>query len=272
MFIDDESDEKVDLTDLCGQLLHILDEVRKDISKSNFLDQIQKQYLLGHFTLNKAHVYAGLQSYDALDLFSTSIKQNLDSYSTYVSSQPLFELLEICDLPFQKLHESAFHMSTTANVLEEREYQMQAYHYCIDALMIEELGPEKWNKFMDYSSEVIVSATIFLDIPTEDKKLYLLELLDKIHNHFSEIVLSDMTLEEAISKAGYRPARLYDHMFRVYRACGYQELSWEIEVAVSKAPLDKDWREMFDWRNENRFELFINDLDEIQTLIENDRN
>ena len=260
-FIEDESDEKIDLSELCGQLLHILDAVRKDISKSNFLDQMQKRYLLNHFTLNKAHIYAGLQSRDALDLFNSSLKQMLDNYSTFISSESLFELLEVCDMPFQKLHESAFFMSTTANVLEERKYQKQAYRYCIDALMIEELGPEKWNKFMDYSSEVIVSATIFLDIPVEEKKTYLLDLLDKIHNHFSEIVLSDMTLEEAIIQAGYRPARLYDHMFRVYSACGNLKLAQEIEAAVSNAPLDKDWREMFDWRDDNRFEMFVTELD-----------
>lgn len=262
-FIDDESDEKVDLSELCGQLLHILDAVKKDISKTNLLDQTQKKYLINHFTLNKADIYAGFQSHEALDLFNTSLKQMLDNYSTFISSKPLFELLEVCDLPFKILHDSAFFMSTTANVLEEREYQMQAYLYCVDALIIEELGPEKWNKFMDYGSQILVSASVFLDISQEEKRNFLLEVSDKIHKHFSEIILSDQTLEEAISKAGYRPARLYDHMFRIYYTCGNQELAQKIEVAVCNAPLDKDWREMYDWRSEDIFEMFVSELDEL---------
>lgn len=261
-FIDDKCDEKVDLSDLCGQLLHILDAVIKDISKSNLLDQTQKKYLINHFKLNKAYIYARLQFYEALDLFNTSLKQMLDNYLAFISSKPLFELLEVCDLPFTIVHDSAFFMSTTANVLEEREYQIQAYRYCLDALIIEDLGLEKWNKFMDYGSEILLSASIFLDIPQEDKRNFLLEISEKIHKHFSEIVLSDQTLEEAISNAGYRPARLYDHMFRIYYACGNQELAQKIEVAVCNAPLDKDWREMYDWRSEDMFEMFVSKLDE----------
>lgn len=268
--LDDESDEKVDLSESFIQLMHILDAVRKDISKSNLLDQTQKKYLISHFTLNKADTYAVIQDYKALDLFNTSLKQMLDNYSTFISSKPLFELLEVCDVPFKVLHDEAFFMSTTANVLEEREYQMQAYRYCVDALIIEELGIEKWNKFMDYGTQILLSASIFLDISQNEKRNFLLEISDNIHKHFSEIVLSDKTLGEAISEAGYRPTRLYDHMFRIYYACGNKELAQKIEVAVSDAPLNKDWREMYDWRSDDMFEMFINELDKLNNTRESE--
>ena len=243
-----------------AQLSFITNETIKLVSTSSLLSQLQREYLRLHFTVLKADMYTTNDDEKALVLYEDSLKTLINRYEEYASDQGLADLLDSCEIRFLSPHEIAFSLGTSANVLEHREVQKKAYLFCVEALKIEELGYEKWNKFMDYGAELLFSAVYFLDIPMDEKRAYLLTLTDNIHNHFSQHILANKTLDEAIAQAGYRPTRLYDHIYRIYAACGRADEAQAIKDAVSNAPIGMDWREMFDWQEHERFANFNDEL------------
>lgn len=243
-----------------AQLSFITNETIKLVSTSSLLSQLQREYLRLHFCVLKADMYTTNDDEKALALYEGSFEMLLNRCEDYANDQGLTDLLDSCEIRYLSPHEIAFSLGTSANTLEQREVQKKAYLLCIEALKVEELGYEKWNKFMDYGAEILYSAVYFLDIPQDEKRTYLLTLTDSIHTHFSHHILADKTLDEAIAQAGYRPTRLYDHIYRIYAACGRVEEAQVIKNAVNNAPTDMDWRGMFDWQEHERFDGFNDEL------------
>jgi hypothetical protein len=245
---------------LYEQLSFITNETIKLVSTSSLLSQLQREYLCLHFYVLTADMYTASNDEKALVLYEDCLESLLKRYQEYAQDKDLTDLLDTCEVRYLSPHEIAFSMGTSANMLEQRDAQKKAYLFCIEALKVEELGYEKWNMFMDYGAEILFSAVYFLDIPKNEKRTYLLALTDTIYIYFTQHILSDKTLAEAVAQAGYRPTRLFDHIYRIYSACGRFEDAQEIEKAVKNAPTNKDWREMFDWQGHERFTWFKDEL------------